>query len=181
MRCPNVQRCPVCNELLIHRGKRSMHESASYMGQIVHGLLPHTFTWNDVDGLMFRRLLRLLRFYEHKSPGQTLRFPQREVLTLLGDIMAHVVTCPGAAHLQLHPESGVFLLEGDPHEGNELGPLTVTDMHSRETQYFEDEEEALVWVGQLDAGGRLFVRDRLARRRFRHHRFLLDPAREVGG
>lgn len=166
MRCPPIQRCACCGELLIHRGKRSVHESASYLGQIVYGLLPRVFTWNDIDGNLYRREIRLLRLFEHKSPGQRMKHGQRELLTLWARILEHMKSCPIAVEeFQFHPQSGVYLMEGDPHEGNQLGPCTVTRLADGKRRVFPVEEEALCWIALLEGEYREHVRERLRRRR----------------
>jgi hypothetical protein len=171
MRCPNVQRCEVCDKLLIHKGSRSRYESSSYFGQIVKNICPDSFTWIDIDGAVWRRSIRLLRFIEHKSPGQRLdpNSGQRELLELLADVIEHLKSCPTAQQqFALHPKSGVFLIEGDPHEGNQLGDSKVTNLY----RGYEgapwapaSEEDALCWVALLDGPDRLYVRSKLQRRR----------------
>lgn len=166
-RCPNVQRCSECSRLLIHKGSRSAHESASYLGQIVHNLMPQVFTWNDIDGAMYRRSIRLLRLFEHKSPGQHRKGAQQELLELMSRIVEHVKSCPTARQdFGLHQQSGVYLIEGDPHEGNQLGPSKVTRFHDGAVKEFEDEEELLCWLALLgEVKHRQYVRDKLSRRR----------------
>lgn len=165
--CPPIQRCKVCDELLIHRGKRSMYESASYLGQIVFNLLPHEFTWIDIDGALYRRSIRLLRFFEHKSPGQHRKQAQRELLELLSRMIEHIKNCPDAkGHFFLHERSGAYLIEGDPHEGNQLGPSTITRLYDGKSQLVEDELEILCWIPLLeDEQSRNKVQDKLSKRR----------------
>jgi hypothetical protein len=170
VRCPPVQRCAVCNELLIHRGKRSPHESASYLGQIVHNLLPQKrFTFNDVDGNLFRRELRLLRMFEHKSPGQRAKYGQSELLKLFklwAEILEHIKVCPAAVErFALHQQSGVYLIQGDPHEGNQLGESLITRLSDGMQKRFTSEENALCWIALLTGEDRMYVRDKLSRRR----------------
>ncbi len=169
MRCPPIWWCPVCYRIVIHRGKRSHHESASYLGQIVHGLLPRQpapFWWGDVDGALWRRSLRLLRDIEHKPPGQRPDGGQDEFLKLRARMTEHLKTCPAARQeFGLHPKSGVFLIQGDPHEGNQLGPCTIENIHTGEIWTPKSEEDALCWIALLDGGDRLTVRHKLAVRR----------------
>jgi hypothetical protein len=173
MRCPNIQRCTECGRLLIHKGTRSRYESSSYFGQIVFNLCPKSFTLIDVDAAIWRRSIRLLRFLEHKSPGQHRdpNDPQRELLELLADVIEHLKSCPDAQQrFALHPKSGTFLIEGDPHEGNQLGDSKITNLY----RGYEGgpwtpatEEDALCWVALLDGTDRLYVRSRLEHRRRR--------------
>jgi hypothetical protein len=95
---------------LIHRDHRHGYESASALGQIIHRL-KRTFTVGDLDLYNFKRTLRLLRLIEHKQTDQMAKVAQNEVLSLLDRIIAHYVTCSGAAE-RLHPESGVYLMRG---------------------------------------------------------------------
>ena len=55
--------CPDCDEELIHRDHRHFYESASALGQIIHRM-KRTFTYGDIDGVTYKRSLRLLRFLE---------------------------------------------------------------------------------------------------------------------
>lgn len=166
-RCPNVQRCSVCANLLIHKGSRMAHESASYLGQIVHNLLPNEFTWIDIDGALYRRSNRLLRFFEHKSPGQHRKWAQQELLKLTAQIIEHIKNCPDTQRqFRLHEFSGVYLIEGDPHEGNQLGPSKITRLHDGKTQSMDDELNTLCWLAWLeDKNHQEYVRDKLSRRR----------------
>jgi hypothetical protein len=166
-RCPPIQRCTCCGELLIHRGKRSAHESASYLGQIVHNLLPQKrFTFNDVDGNLYRRELRLLRLFEHKSPGQRVKYGQSELLGLWAQIIEHIKACPAAVErFALHPQSGVYLIQGDPHEGNQLGECLVTRLADGAQKRYSAEEDALCWIALLTGDDRAYVREKLSRRR----------------
>src|SRR6266498_2013612 len=162
-KCLNKQPCLVCGKLLIHRGTRSRYESSSYMGQIVLGLCPKAFFWGDIDGVVWRREIGLLRFIEHKSPEQSLPQHgeyghidgQRELLELLADMIEHCKQCPSAelhdgyGHLiRLHAKSGSDLVEGDPHEGNQLGDCKITNLRTGEIWIPETEEEALCWVAE---------------------------------
>jgi hypothetical protein len=167
MRCPNQQRCTSCQRLLIHKGSRSIYESASYFGQIVHNLLPPEFTFCDIDGALYRRSIRLLRFFEHKSAGQHRKAPQQELLSLLARVVEHLKGCPRAREeFGLHERSGVFLIEGDPHEGNQLGPSQITRLCDGKVCRVEDELEMLCWIALLqDARNREYIRSKLARRR----------------
>lgn len=169
IRCPNVQRCINCDKLLIHKGSRSAHESASYLGQIVHNLLPRVFTWVDIDGALYRRSIRLLRIFEHKSPGQHRKGAQRELLELLSRMIEHIKNCPDSKQeFRLHDYSGVYLIEGDPHEGNQLGKSTITRLHDGKVRLIEDEHEMLCWLALLrDEQDRQYVCDKLSRRRIR--------------
>ena len=143
-----------------------MHESASFLGQIVHNLLPKELTFNDVDGNLFRREVRLLRMFEGKSPGQRMKYGQREILTLWARILEHIKTCPAAVEeFRLHPQSGVYLIEGDPHEGNQLGPCTVTRLSDGKRRVFTREVDVLCWMALLEGREREYVLDRLRRRR----------------
>jgi hypothetical protein len=98
--------CEHCGAEMIHRDNRKPYESASALGQIVHGL-KRTFTYGDIDGYIYKRALNLLRFVEHKQPHQTLKGPQDEALSLLDAALACYVDT-GA----LHPESGVYVMRG---------------------------------------------------------------------
>jgi len=166
-RCPNVQRCTVCAKLLIHKGSRSHYESASYIGQIVYNLLPHVFTWIDIDGALYRRSNRLLRFFEHKSPGQHRKGAQRELLELLSRLIEHIKNCEEAQRVfGLHEFSGVYLIEGDPHEGNQLGPSKITRLSDGKTLDMEDELKMLCWLALLEEKqDKEYVWDKLSRRR----------------
>ena len=165
-RCPNVQRCVVCDRLLIHKGCRSMFESSSYLGQIVSNLLPRNFTWIDIDGALYRRSIQLLRFFEHKSPGQHRKEAQLRLLELLAKIIAHLKVCAVAQReFRLHPASDCFLIEGDPHEGNQLGPSVVTRLSDGMTHTFEEELKLLCWLAQHTGHDREFIEDKLRRRR----------------
>jgi hypothetical protein len=152
---------------MIHKGSRQAHESASYLGQIVHNLMPRLFTWCDIDGALFRRSTGLLRFFEHKSPGQKREYPQREILKLLARVIEHLKTCPAArGEFALHEHSGVYLIEGDPHEGNQLGPSTITRLSDMEHITIEDELKMLCWIARLqDRSDRELIQDKLSRRR----------------
>lgn len=169
MRCPNVQRCTECDRLLIHKGSRSPYESSSYFGQIVHNLCPKSFTAIDIDLAIYRRSIRLLRFIEHKSPGQHRKDAQRELLELLADVIDHLKSCPQAQRqFRLHADSGSFLIEGDPHEGNQLGDSKITNLskgYNGPPLAPATEEDALCWVALLDGTDRLYVRSKLDRRR----------------
>lgn len=173
MRCPNIQRCTECDRLLIHKGSRSRHESSSYFGQIVHNECPDNFTAVDIDLAIYRRSIRLLRFIEHKSPGQRLdrNSGQRELLELLADMIEHLKSCPQAQRqFRLHADSGSFLIEGDPHEGNQLGDSKITNLfkgYAGPPLAPATEEDALCWVALLDGTDRLYVRSKLERRRRR--------------
>ncbi len=155
MDCPPIQRCvnPDCWQLLIHRGKRSQHESSSYFGQIVHNICDKQMAAIDIDLCIWRRSKRLLRFIEHKSPGQRLDrgSGQREVLELLAGIIEHLKTCPSAVDaFRLRADSGVFRVDGDPHEANWLGPATIINLLPGSVDdplQFEDEIDTLCWVG----------------------------------
>lgn len=166
-RCPNKQRCSVCAQLLIHKGSRSYHESSSYFGQIIYNLLPHEFTWIDIDGALYRRSIRLLRIFEHKSPGQHRKGAQQELLELLAKIVEHIKNCPDAQQkFRLHELSGAYLIEGDPHEGNQLGPSIVTRLSDGKSQDFKDELKMLTWIALFeDEKAKEYVRDKLSRRR----------------
>ncbi len=196
MDCPNIWWCPSCYRIVIHRGKRSRHESASYLGQNVHGALPKPddwkrdreltkFAWNDVDGVVWRREIGLLRFVEDKPSIGHLEGGQREVMWLLDHVVDHLKRCPDFALSRilrgtperLHPDSGAWLMQGDPHEGNRLGAYRVTNVGSivdaptrlpSAGRSFTEEEEldALCWIPLIDDDHtRQFVAKRLANRR----------------
>lgn len=77
-----------CGDQLIHASRRGMHESSSLLGQYVHDNFDRVFSWIDVDALVWKRSKRRLLIAEHKYPGQQLSSAQREVLPLLGRIVA---------------------------------------------------------------------------------------------
>lgn len=166
-RCPNIQRCINCDQLLIHEGSRQSHESASLFGQIIHNLLPRVFTFCDIDGALYRRSIRLLRLFEHKAPGQHRKHAQQEILELLSRIIEHIKNCEGAKQeFNLHTKSGVFLIEGDPHEGNQLGSSKIINLLDGKTREIEDELKMLCWIPLLgDEQDINHVRDKLSRRR----------------
>jgi hypothetical protein len=165
MRCPNVQRCKVCDKLLIHKGSRQRHESSSYFGQIIHNLLPAKFSFVDIDAALYRRSVRLLRFFEHKSPGQHHKYAQLELLQLLARTIEHIKRCPEARkEFGLHPQSGVYLVEGDPHEGNRLGDCEVIRLCDGRLQRF-DEASFLYWVALLEGEDLAYIASKLAKRR----------------
>lgn len=166
-RCPTKQRCLNCAEYLIHLGSRNINESASELGQIVHDILPHEFTWIDIDGALYRRSIRLLRLFEHKSPGQHRKPAQRELLELLSQILEHINNCPDAQQkFRLHERSGVYLIEGDPHEGDQLGSSKITRLHDGKIKLMEDEAEMLCWLALFTSKEHLqYVRDKLSRRK----------------
>jgi hypothetical protein len=99
--------CPDCDEELIHRDHRNLYESASALGQIIHRM-KRTFTYGDIDGVSYKRSLRLLRFIEHKQPTQAAKFAQTEVHRLLDDIIAHYIDCT----MRIHPRSGLYVMRG---------------------------------------------------------------------
>lgn len=167
MRCPPFQRCPVCRRQLIHRGVRSQYESASELGQIIFNLMPVVFGIMDVDVELYRRTLRLFRSFELKTPTQHRKDSQMAQLKVRAAMVAHLKECPDAKHaFNLHPDSGVFLIEGDPEEGNRLGAATVTDLYNGKSWHSDNEEEILCWLALLDGCDREFIRDKLGRRRF---------------
>jgi hypothetical protein len=102
--------CPDCDEELIHRDHRHFYESASALGQIIHRM-KRTFTYGDMDGVTYKRSLRLLRFLEHKQPDQSAKYAQNEVHDLLDEIIAHYVDCV-TARFRLHPYSGMYVMRG---------------------------------------------------------------------
>lgn len=98
---------------MIHRDNRRAYESASGFGQIVSRDAPRDFTAGDVD-LYVRTWLgdqTLLRLLEHKQPAQAIKAQQARVLHDLDALIAHAIECPNAP-LRLHPESGVWLVQG---------------------------------------------------------------------
>lgn len=175
VRCPPVQRCRVCERLLIHKGERSQHESASYLGQCVHNMLPLEMTTIDVDLALYRREApHLLRYFEHKGPQGRVKAGQDEFLRLQARIIDHLLTCEQAPRdlgFTLHPRSGVFLLRGDPHEGNQLGSHLITKLSGAGPQSDKDwlcadEFTILRWMAFLDRPEQIeYVRQKLRRRR----------------
>lgn len=160
---------------MLHRGVRSQHESSSHFGQIVHNIMPVQFTFIDVDAAIYRERIGLLRIIEHKSPGQHQHERQRQLLEHLA-----LVIEDARPHFDMHADSGVFLVEGDPHQGNQMGPATVTDYLTGQRTQYDSEEDLLCWVALLDEkpercydrnvrkifpSGREFVHSRLERRR----------------
>ena len=134
--------------------------------------MPRVFTWNDIDGALYRRETKLLRFFEHKSPGQKKEFAQFELLGLISRIVEHVKGCqeaqrPSINQIKLHEYSGVYLIESDPTENNQLGPSKVTRLHDDQKKTFVDEEEMLCWIALLnnEHKHRDYIRNQLARRK----------------
>ncbi len=103
--------CEDCGDQLIHQGGRHIDESASPFGQWVHDCLPREFTAGDVDLYLrhWRPEMTLLRWIEHKAPGQKYKSPQRQALADFDSIIRHAVTCVSSP-LKLDPRSGVFVV-----------------------------------------------------------------------
>ena len=162
-RCHKSQHCTECDQLLIHQGSRLGHESASELGQLVHDILPPEFTWIDIDGALYRRSISLLRLFEHKSQGQHRKGPQRELLVLLARIMEHAKICDDASReFRLHERSGVFLIESNQSEEDQLGPSRITRLYDGETFDVKDEFKMLCWLALFKEQ---YVRDKMSRRK----------------
>jgi hypothetical protein len=116
------QLCEECGDWLIHQGARKLHESASPLGQWIHNDLPKRFTSGDVDQYI-RRWYRhqqgesvLLRWIEHKAPGQKYAGPQKAALQDFDSVIRHAVDC-STAPIRLRPSSGVYVVHSTFTDG----------------------------------------------------------------
>jgi hypothetical protein len=98
---------------MIHRDHRKSYESASAFGQIMHNQGPRQLTAGDLDLYTAKWIGRklLLKLLEHKQPDQQIGAMQAKVLMALDRVLrAAVINRPPG--LELHPDSGVFILRG---------------------------------------------------------------------
>lgn len=115
--------CEDCGDWLIHQGGRKINESASPFGQWIHDKLPRKFTSGDVDQYIrkWERIKEdgervLLRWLEHKSPGQKFQDAQKKALIDFDLVIRHAIHCPNSP-LQLHPSSGVYIVFSSFEDG----------------------------------------------------------------
>jgi hypothetical protein len=125
--CPR-QFCPYCGFELIHRDHRRGYESASSLGQILHREGPRQLTCGDIDLYVVKLMRRrgacdlcLLRILEHKQMGQPLGMMQGKALRAIEQLFAVGLADPA---LNLHPDSGLFLVRGGI-EGEQDGKRKV--------------------------------------------------------
>jgi len=59
-KCP-PQRCPVCEDRMIHQSNRGKDESSSAYGQHIHDDYRPMFFWADIDGIIFKRATQIMR------------------------------------------------------------------------------------------------------------------------
>lgn len=104
--------CNACGDRFIHQGARRGDESASPFGQWVHDALWRWFTSGDVDQYIRRHFPgepTLLRWIEHKSPGQKFGPEQRQALADFDAVIRHAIECPESP-LAIRGGSGVFVV-----------------------------------------------------------------------
>lgn len=61
---------------------RNGDQSSSPFGQFVHDRLPTTFYAADIDLVCYARVTKILRLFESKHPGQSLKPSQRQLLPM---------------------------------------------------------------------------------------------------
>lgn len=103
MRC-HARTCPDCGDKLIHQRARTTKESSSALGQHIHDSYPKVFDWMDIDGVIYKKSMRLMRIVEHKEPGKSLSASQSRVLPILA-LGINAAIADGL----LHERSGVFV------------------------------------------------------------------------
>jgi hypothetical protein len=86
------------------------------MGQHIADHLPRSFSWSDIDGVIYRHGERILRVCEHKPLGGQLRPSQKTILPLLA------VGIEDLVHRRMvSPFSGVFrVCTDDLEQGAEV-------------------------------------------------------------
>lgn len=124
MKCPDLY-CLNCGDRMIHHGGRKSDESASPFGQWIHDSLQRWFTSGDVDQYVRRSFPNgptLLRWIEHKSPGQKFEGPQRESLRDFDALIRHAVDCP-TSPIAVREGSGVYVVRSGFMDGQPVGVL----------------------------------------------------------
>lgn len=108
------QFCKKCGEELIHRDHRKIYESSSALGQIVSREGPKNLSVADIDlvSLKIMNRKKLLRIIEQKQPNHSLKWPQKEILRLIAEIISHCIDCKFAHNLNLDNRSGVYIMRG---------------------------------------------------------------------
>jgi len=136
--------------VLIHQGGRKLHESASPFGQWVHEKVTKQLTTGDVDQYVRRWYCHdgdervLLRWLEHKAPGQKFQKAQRLALANFDLVLRHSIECP-TAPLQLDPGSGVFVVYSSFANG-EPTHITIERLADGETSAELTAEQLGLWI-----------------------------------
>ena len=85
-----------------HKGK---DESHSWLGQYIHNHFPSSFTFSDIDGLLYFRKRRCLRVFEEKLVGESIGIPQREYLGIFATMIENAILSG-----LVSTDSGVFIV-----------------------------------------------------------------------
>jgi hypothetical protein len=103
----------------------------------------------------------LIRLIEQKQPSHRLDTPQAKTLRVVGDALAHCVTCPAATSLGLHPYSGLYIVRGElgaatagQQETRFIGPQEI-EYPTGATRIVENEEQFFMFLDPFDKNRRL--------------------------
>jgi hypothetical protein len=133
------QRCEKCGEELIHRDNRQAHESSSGLGQHIHNKGPKHIGFSDIDGVVHKRNVdgkEMLLLIEQKNWRHTMNRSQYEILKTLEKCIEL-----GKKHLNLHPDSGLYLLWGDVKEGAPVYPWHRRQIDSKDYEQILNDDD----------------------------------------